>query len=209
VTGSVTGAEGVSVAGDDDGTLALRNVTLAPTTGFVLGRYFAGQVTLVNTIVDGACEGTPTSLGHNLESGDTCGLEQAGQRSAARAARRRAGASARARGRQPGHRRRRLTRSARRIRPARRRAPAGRPLRHRGRRGGDDRDPGPATAARDVYVTERSAGTATAFDAATGTVALDEPDRRIADRDVSCGRAAVDKVYTSDEAPTRCRSSTA
>jgi CSLREA domain-containing protein len=77
VSGSVTGSQGVSVAGQG-GRLALRSVTLAANAGgpgTVLGAFFDGEVSVVNTIVDGACEGAIISLGHNLERGHTCGLE--------------------------------------------------------------------------------------------------------------------------------------
>jgi CSLREA domain-containing protein len=77
VSGSVTGSQGVSVAGNE-GRLALRSVTLAANAGgagTVLGAFFDGEVSVVNTIVDGPCEGTLSPRGHNLERGHTCGLE--------------------------------------------------------------------------------------------------------------------------------------
>jgi CSLREA domain-containing protein len=78
VSGSVTTSAGTGVA-SSAGRLTLRNVTLganAGGTGMVLAAYFDGEVTVVNTIVDGPCEGAVAALGHNFERGHTCGLER-------------------------------------------------------------------------------------------------------------------------------------
>ena len=80
VSGSQTTVEGTAVA-SSSGRMALRNVTLganAGGAGSLLGAFFDGEVTLVNTIVDGPCDGSVTSLGHNVERGNTCGLAGAG-----------------------------------------------------------------------------------------------------------------------------------
>jgi hypothetical protein len=63
------------------GSLSLRNVTIADNRtggGGTALKVWRGEVTLSNTILDGTCDGQPTSLGHNLERGDTCGLRSPG-----------------------------------------------------------------------------------------------------------------------------------
>jgi hypothetical protein len=68
----------------DDGT-TLTNSTLAGNTAGLGSSGISnltdsrriGPVTVVNSIVDGDCEGPVSSMGGNLESpGDTCGLDQ-------------------------------------------------------------------------------------------------------------------------------------
>jgi CSLREA domain-containing protein len=79
-TVSATHTRGSSV-GSSSGQLALRGVTIGANdagAGTLLGAFFDSEVTLVNTIVDGPCDGPVTSLGHNLEHGHTCGLGSAG-----------------------------------------------------------------------------------------------------------------------------------
>ena len=80
VSGNVTRTAATSV-GSSGGRLALRNVTLganAAGVGNLVGAFFDGEVTLVNTIVDGPCDGPVISLGHNVEHGHSCGLAGAG-----------------------------------------------------------------------------------------------------------------------------------
>jgi hypothetical protein len=62
-------------------SISLQNVTIAGNTGSPAVRNTA-TISASNTIVSngagGDCEGTITSLGHNLESADQCGLHSAG-----------------------------------------------------------------------------------------------------------------------------------
>jgi CSLREA domain-containing protein len=68
----------------NNGSATLTNVTVAGNkAGFNAGgiENFQGTLTLINTIVSGQttnCLGAMRSLGHNLDSGDTCGFTAAG-----------------------------------------------------------------------------------------------------------------------------------
>ena len=59
------------------GPTLLTNVTVAGNTAGT-GGAVSGGVTAKDTILDGGCAGTVTSLGHNLDSGSSCGLTGSG-----------------------------------------------------------------------------------------------------------------------------------
>jgi hypothetical protein len=76
-----TSSSGAGIENVGGGTVQLTNVTVAGNTGSAAIRN-GSTLNAVNTIVangpSGNCAGTLTSLGHNLESADECGLHAAG-----------------------------------------------------------------------------------------------------------------------------------